>query len=98
MSHLYGTVQGNRGEATRGGSKGSGIETYAASWRGAIRVKVYYDEAAKEDRFVVEQVAWHGAGVTETLASGTLGKRIFPKGVTQDGRVFAALNLAEVKT
>lgn len=38
MSHFYGTVQGNRGEATRGGSKNSGMDTATASWEGSVQV------------------------------------------------------------
>jgi len=30
MSHFYGRVQGNRGDATRGGSKASGFDATAA--------------------------------------------------------------------
>jgi hypothetical protein len=76
MSHFYGTLQGARGEATRAGSKGSGIETYAASWKGAIRVNVFHDETSGVDRYAIHQTRWHGAGVDEEIASGALGVSI----------------------
>lgn len=41
MSRFYGTIQGTRGEATRCGDKASGMETYCASWDGAIRCKAF---------------------------------------------------------
>lgn len=41
MSKFYGTVQGNRGEATRGGSKNSGIKATAQSWEGSVSVLLF---------------------------------------------------------
>jgi hypothetical protein len=76
MSHFYGTLKGNRGEATRCGTKGSGVGVTAASWNGAVSVMVYFDEVSGEDRFSVVQHPWHGRGVSETIATGTLGKPI----------------------
>lgn len=74
MSHFYGTLQGSRGEATRCGTKRSGVTTYAAGWGGAIRVYVYHDEDTGEDRFTVHQVSWRGNGYEEEIASGVIGK------------------------
>lgn len=75
MSHFYGTTQGCRGEATRCGSKGSGITARAASWKGAVRVRLYHDEASGKDCYVVEQTPWHGRGVSEVIAHGVVGER-----------------------
>lgn len=38
MAHYYGLVKGQRGEASRLGSKSSGLTVIAASWNGAIKV------------------------------------------------------------
>lgn len=46
MAHFYGTLQGNRGEASRLGTKDSGITTYAASWEGAVRVHIWNAQVA----------------------------------------------------
>lgn len=73
MAHFYGTLQGNRGEATRMGHKGSGITTYTASWEGAIRVYAYYDEEKKQDFVVVSKTAWHGRGDSKELYHGPIG-------------------------
>jgi hypothetical protein len=75
MSEYYGTVEGNKGEAHRGGTKHSGLTTYAASWDGAIRVRLYFDEVGKCHRYVVSQATWQGAGVDEEIATGVLGKK-----------------------
>ena len=74
MSHFYGSVRGNRGGATRGGSKRSGFDTVAASFDGAITVRLYHDEDSGEDRFCVQQGRWHGSGIDEIIAEGVVGK------------------------
>jgi hypothetical protein len=38
MAHFYATIKGQAGEATRRGSKGSGLKVAAASWNGAVYV------------------------------------------------------------
>jgi len=71
MSHFYGTLQGSRGEATRCGTKDSGIVTYAAGWNGAIRVVVWEEENV--DRYTVSLTSWQGSGGSSLhLATGIL--------------------------
>ena len=41
MAQYYGRVEGNRGEATRLGTKDSGIGTVAASWDGCILTNIW---------------------------------------------------------
>lgn len=73
MAQFYGTLQGQRGEATRLGGKSSGLRTTAAGWGGAIRVNVWHDEESGEDQFRVELTPWHGSGGnTQVLAQGVL--------------------------
>jgi hypothetical protein len=71
MSHFYGVLQGSRGEATRCGTKGSGMETIAASWNGAIRTTLYIKDG--EDYARVEKIRWHGNGVSQVLYDGPVG-------------------------
>lgn len=40
MSHFYATIQGNRGMATRQGSKASGIDGHIRGWHTGARVIV----------------------------------------------------------
>ncbi len=42
MSEFYATIQGNRGSATKGGSKASGIFAVAQSWDGSVRTDLFY--------------------------------------------------------
>ncbi len=44
MSHFYGRIQGNRGEATRSGTKGSGYHATAAIWSGYIVTSLWFNE------------------------------------------------------
>jgi len=81
MSHFYGWVQGNRGEASRGGSKKSGYHTIAASWNGAIEVRLSYDPKTKKNRYVVYQSKWHGKGVEREIARGIIGDEDFSNSI-----------------
>jgi len=74
MSHFYGWVQGNRGEASRGGSKNSGYIAVAASWDGAIRVRLDYDPNTDTNRYIVFQTGWHGKGIERVIAEGVIGE------------------------
>lgn len=84
MSHFYGTLRGSRGQATRQGTRVSGVETVAASWKGCIRVRMF--ERDGEDCFTVSQEQWHGSGVYEILAEGVIGQ---PKNESPDPTVCA---------
>jgi hypothetical protein len=74
MSHFYGTLQGNRGEATRGGSKKSGMTTYCASWEGAVRCEAWHDKETGKDMVNVSKEPWHGAGESKLLYRGLIGE------------------------
>lgn len=71
MSHFYGTVQGNRGLGSKGGSKKSGMTTYCASWKGAVRCRAYVDHQGR-DRVRVEKTTWHGAGKYMAIYDGPI--------------------------
>jgi len=62
MSHFYGTLKGVRGEATRCGTAGSGLITFAAGWHGAICVTVYVDPDTEADMAEINLVPWRGSG------------------------------------
>lgn len=68
MAHFIGTVKGQRGEASRLGSKTSGLTTVAASWIGAVRVDL--SERDGVTHALVKLAPWHGAGVDRILYDG----------------------------
>lgn len=49
MAHFYSRIQGNKGEATRCGSKASGIRAVATGWDIGGIVEVSYSEYIKTD-------------------------------------------------
>lgn len=72
MAHFYGTVEGRaRTLATREGSEGSGLTTIAASYAGAIEVRLFSQDG--KDKFVIEQIPWLGVGERTVIAVGTVG-------------------------
>lgn len=75
MAKFYGKLQGNRGQATRCGTKSSGITTVAASWEGAVEVNIWHN--SKEDRDMVEVCmrTWEGCcGESKVLYRGPVGE------------------------
>ena len=75
MSHFYGTVRGNRGEASRGGSKDSGMTTHCASWKGAIRCQAYVNEQG-QDCVRISKEFWRGRGENKVIYDGLIGEEL----------------------
>jgi hypothetical protein len=67
MAHFYGTLDGSRGQATRMGTKNSGLQTVAASWQGAVEVTLHHDDHTQRDYATISLKPWHGAGVHRVL-------------------------------
>jgi hypothetical protein len=69
MAHFYGITKGSRGEASRLGSKVSGLEVQAASWSGKVVVSLWcrYDGV---DMATVSLAPHHGNGTSRTLYDG----------------------------
>jgi hypothetical protein len=72
MSHFYGVLHGSRGEATRCGTKDSGVTATAASWEGAIKTTLY--ERDGQDYAEVTMQPWHGSGTRYLLYRGPVGE------------------------
>src|SRR5262245_6418455 len=58
MSHFYGTLKGQAGEATRRGSRNSGLRVTAASWQGAVYTYLWHDDETGKDHYRVELGPW----------------------------------------
>ena len=48
MAHFYASIQGNRGEATRMGTKSSGIDGHIRGWNVGARVSCYVGSDGKD--------------------------------------------------
>ena len=74
MAHFYGSVEGRaQTEASRLGTKDSGITTEAASWNGAIRVTFWHDATEDVDRYQVNMIPWNEVGKSRVIESGIVG-------------------------
>ena len=69
MARFMGTVQGGRGLTSRCGH--IGMETYCASWAGAVRCKAYVNDDGT-DCVRVELTPWEGAGTYRLLYDGPI--------------------------
>lgn len=69
MSHFYGVLEGSRGQATRCGTKSSGVNVTAAGWRGAVGVRVWYNADKDRDEYRVYLEPWQGSGGHSRLLS-----------------------------
>jgi hypothetical protein len=76
MSHFYGTLQGNRGEATRCGHKTSGITVTGASWDGCVQTHLYYDKETNTDMVRVSLGRWRGNGTDRELYHGPVSGHV----------------------
>ena len=76
MSHFYGTLEGNRGTASRCGSKKSGMATNCASWEGRVSCHAYHNHKTKTDWVRVTLDTWQGRGQYPpvVLYHGPIGK------------------------
>lgn len=100
MAHFYGTALGNRGEGTRMGTASSGMETYCASWEGAIRCYAWYDENEEKDMVRVEKVKWQGRGQNRLLYEGPIGsarRKYKPRVKKQERTIVVKHKLAKPK-
>lgn len=71
MSKLYGSLQGCRGEATRCGSKNSGMRASVQSWNGSL---VSYMDLDENDKPVITLKTSDGSSCIgyETIFRGSL--------------------------
>ena len=70
MAHFLAAIKGHRGEASRLGTKRSGLDATAASWQGAVEVRLWHDAKTGRDMARVSLTPWHGAGSHKPLYYG----------------------------
>jgi len=74
MSEVYGAVVGNRGKATRQGSKESGIRAAAQSWEGSVITELYQWQGEKCVRITINEGSTDEHYSGNTLFNGTLAE------------------------
>lgn len=75
MAQFRGTIEGQRGQASRLGSKASGLTVEAQSWEGKIVTYLYHDDASGRDmaRVTMEQHHSRGEYPSYTIYEGPVG-------------------------
>jgi hypothetical protein len=58
MSFYYGTVQGGTSEASRQGTKKTGLVTHTASMEGAVKVVLDYDDKLEKVVATISLTSW----------------------------------------
>ena len=77
MSHFYGVLEGSRGQATRCGTKSSGMDVIAAGWQGALVTHLRYNADQDRDEYRVYLEPWYGSGGhSRLLSTGVLNATI----------------------
>ena len=76
MSHFYASIpeSARKPVATARGHKATGITVKAASWAGAVEMRMFHDEETGKDGFTVYQVPHHGQGIDRLLHEGVVGE------------------------
>lgn len=79
MAHFRGTISGSRGEASRLGTKASGMHVEAQSWGGKVVVRLYAVENGR-DHAEVTLENHHGGGPVRpvVLYDGPVGGMFAP--------------------
>lgn len=84
VAKFMGVLRGSRGSVTRLGTGISGMNVVAASWEGAIEVRLSLAEDGSHHVTIVV-VPWHGTGSYREIYDGPLDK-------LQDGRARMLVN------
>lgn len=74
MAHFRGTLQGTRGEASRLGTKSSGLRVEAASWQGKVVTKLFEQDG--KDFAEVWLLPHDGQGTSRQLYSGPVSGKV----------------------
>lgn len=53
MSHFYASIQGGKSEATRQGTKSSGISGHVRGWGLGVRVEMYVNKDGEDEAHIV---------------------------------------------
>ena len=74
MSRFYASIKGNRGEATRQGTKESGIHGHIRGWNIGVEVRCYVDETGGDICAIYKTGGSSGSERDELIATVKGGK------------------------
>ena len=64
MSHFYANIKGNRGEATRQGTKNSGLYGHVRGWNLGALVSVDYNKETEQDEITISLTGGSGGDIS----------------------------------
>lgn len=67
MAHFIGYLQGNRGQASRLGSKKSGISAQAQGWNIGAKIELKYNPEKDRDEVFIYQTGGSNSGISTKL-------------------------------
>jgi hypothetical protein len=73
MAHFRGIIKGSRGEASRLGTKHTGIRVEAQSWQGKVVVQLRHNATTGQDIAEVFLQPHEGGGIGRALYTGPVG-------------------------
>ena len=62
MAQFYADIQGNRGQATRMGTKKSGLDGHIRGWHIGAKVWMHYNTLTKEDEVTIDLTSGSSPG------------------------------------
>jgi len=72
MAQFYADIQGNRGQATRMGTKKSGLDGHIRGWNVGARVYMHFNEKTQEDECTIDLTCGSGySGKSKRLGTFT---------------------------
>lgn len=75
MAHFRGTISGDRGEASRLGTKNSGLQTGCDGWNLGATCTIEYNEKKDRDEVSVSITCGSGYGGSEFIGTWYLNER-----------------------
>ena len=74
MSNLYGSIPESARQTVPTARGHRALTVRAASWQGAVEVRLVHDKETNTTRYEVYQTPHHGGGIHERISSGTVGE------------------------
>ena len=72
MAQFYASIQGNRGQATRMGTKQSGMDGHVRGWNVGCRVFMQYNEQTGQDECIIDLTSGSSGGCSNRLGVFTV--------------------------
>ena len=72
MAHFRGTIQGNRGGASRLGTAKSGLDVTANGWNGGIRVELWVQDGVDMANVELNGGSGRGSGKSKLIFRGPI--------------------------